>query len=172
MQIVHIHSSNLGIFEEALEGTGCHINGSRDVDYMIKSLSNYNCRDIMGLIVYRKHLTRKVLRLIRTFDNMFVFNPLPIVVICDDAQQLYAEKKLRVKNSPLFLLNSLDGTISDVDVRRVFATLCMLSEPMYDLSAVEARHKPRTPTFEEKAKKAALLADDVLATVKKLGGSP
>ena len=170
MQIVHIHTGNLGIFENALEGTGCHINGSRDANYMIKSLSNYNRRDVLGLIVFRKHLTRKVLKLIYDFDRMFVFNPPPIVVICEDAQQLYDEQRLRVKHSPLFLINSLDGTISDVDLRRVFATLSIVSDPIYDLTAVEERHKPRVKTLEEKTKEATLLADDVLAEVKKLGG--
>lgn len=167
---MHIHTGNLEIFEKALEGTGCHINGSRDANYMIKSLANYNRRDVVGLVVYRKHLTRKVLKLIHDFDRMFVFNPPPIVVICDDAQQLYGERKLRVKHSPLFLINSLEGTISDVDVRRVLATITMWSEPLYDLEAVEEKHKPRARTLEEHVQEATRLMDEVLAEVKMLGG--
>lgn len=125
------------MFEEVLDGTGCCINGSREVDQLMKSIPNYNVRDVLGLIVFKQHLTRRVLHLIKMFDELFVLSPRPIVVICDNAEELYSSKVLRVKNSPLYLVNALGGTVSDLDLRRVFTTLVCVSGDMYNIRSVE-----------------------------------
>lgn len=140
MKIVHVYSGNLEIFEESLKGTGCCLNGSKDVKYLTRSFPNYNVRDVLGLVVFQRHLTRRTLGLIKTFDEYFVFNPRPIIVICDEAFALFEAKKLMVKHSPLFLIDSMEGTISDVDLQRIFTTLVCMSGDMYDLKSVEQLH--------------------------------
>lgn len=171
MKILHVHAKNLKIFEDALDSTACRVNGSQDLDYLLKSLTRYNCRDIMGLVIFRQTLTRKTLRLIRAFDELFIFDPRPIVVICDDAEQLYKEHKLRVKYAPLFLVNSVDGTISDADIRRVMTTLSCMTGEIYDLSEVEAKHRKREQSREDRQIQATLIADEVLQEISRLGGS-
>lgn len=172
MKIAHIYAHNLQIFEDALEGTGCRINGSKNLDYLMQSLPNFNARDVMGLIVFRSHMTKKTLKLIKAFDDLFIFTPLPVIVICDDAYELYDAKKLRVKHSKLFLVNSVEGTISDIDVRKIFATLSCESGEMYDLSGIELSRgeKPVAVVSEEKENMGAL-AEEVLAACAQLGGT-
>ena len=171
MKIAHVYAQNLEIFGDALEATGCRINGSKSLDYLIKSLPNYNARDVMGLVVFRQHMTKKTLKLIKTFDELFVFSPLPIIVICDDAEELYAEKRLVVKNSPLFLINSIEGTISDIDVRRIFTTLSCMSDTMYDLSAIDFGKRSKTVELSKESKeRSGTLADEVLRECAALGG--
>lgn len=171
MKIVHVYARNLKIFNDALEGTGCRVNGSQSLDYMFKSLSNYNARDVMGLIVFRQHLTVKTLDLIHAFDDLFVFNPLPVIVACDDATELVAERKLVVKNSPLFVVNSIDGTISDLDLQRMFTTLSVVSGTMYDLSAFDQNNRTTVTgdTVERKDLRGEL-AQEVMRDLAMLGG--
>lgn len=140
MKIIHVYSRNLSIFEESIKWTGCCLNGSKDVKYLIKSLPNYNVRDVLGLVIFQRHLTRRTLGLIKSFDEYFVFSPRPIIVICDEAYALYEAKKLKVKYSPLFLIDSLEGTVSDIDLERIFTTLVCMSGDMYDLKSVEQLH--------------------------------
>ncbi len=137
MKIVHICSRNLSVFEDAIKGTGCCINGSRDIPYLQKSFSNYNVRDVFGLIIFQQHITKRTLRLIKAFDNYFVFSPKPIVLVCDEATALVQAHKIRVKYSPLYVVDSIDGTISDVDIERIFTTLVCESGDMYNLRDVE-----------------------------------
>lgn len=141
MKIVHVYANNLSVFEKALEGTGCKVNGSRKVEYVKRSLTNFNARDVLGLIVFKRVMTRKTLDLIQTFDNLFVFNPQPIVVICDQANELYNQGKLKVKYSPLFLVDSVEGTISDIDIKQIFTSLACISGDTYDLKGIDAMHK-------------------------------
>ena len=171
MKIAHVYARNLKIFSDALESTGCRINGSQNLTYLRKSLSNFNARDVMGLIVFRQHMTKRLLRLIKEFDELFVFNPLPIVVVCDDAEELVKERLLKVKNCPLFVVNSIGGTISDIDIRRIFTTLSVMSDTMYDLDVFE--FNKRNTTVEGgvvKKEKGRLLADEVLEELAMLGG--
>lgn len=171
MKIAHVYAKNLQIFTEALESTGCRVNGSQDVDYMLKSLANYNARDVMGLIVFRQHMTKKLLQLVTEFDSLFIFNPLPIVIVCDDAEELYAEGLVKVKNCPLFCVNSIEGTISDVDLQRIFTTLSVMSGSMYDLSAFETGKQQQRAADGTPVKSAApdaLLADEVLSELESL----
>ena len=105
---------------------------------MRTSLAQYSARDVLGLVVYRQHLTKRLLGLIQAFDELFMFDPKPIIVVCDDATALYHERKLKVTYSPLFTVDSVDGTISDVDVDRIFTTLCCASGTPYDFTAVDS----------------------------------
>lgn len=169
--IVHVYASNLEIFTDAVESTGCRINGSRSISYMHKSLVNFNARDVLGLVVFRQHMTKKLLSLIKEFDELFVFHPLPVIVVCDDAEELVAEGILRVKNCPLFVINSVEGTISDIDVRRIFTTLSVMSGTMYDLSEFEDNKRGMRAVDEYSQKeKDKLLADEVLDELAMLGG--
>lgn len=137
MKIVHIYSGNLSVFEDVLKGTGCCLNGSRNAQYLQKSFPNYNVRDVLGLIVFQQHITKRTLRLVKTFDDYFVFSPKPIVIVCDEAIELFQAGRIVVKNSPLYLIDSMDGTISDVDIERIFTTFVCVSGEMYDLRDVE-----------------------------------
>ena len=171
MKIVHLYAKNLKTFEKFLDGTGCKLNGSQSLDYLMRSLSSFNARDTMGLIVFRKHMTRKTLRLVRHFDELFVFNPLPIVVVCDDATSLFKSRRLSTKFSPLFLVDSVDGTISDIDVRRIFTTLACLSDRLYDLSDVEKKSAETAALCKSTEKsRRGKLADEVFNGYLKLGG--
>lgn len=170
MKIVHLYAQNLEIFNDALEATGCRVNGSANLDYLIKSLPNYNAREVMGLVVFRQHMTKKTLKLIKAFDELFVFSPLPIIVIADDASELYAHGKLKVRNSPLFLIDSEDGTISDIDLRRIFTTLCCMSDTMYDLSSIETAKQAQYQKVSREKEVKSTLAEEVLQQCALLGG--
>lgn len=171
MKIVHIYARNLEIFTNALESTGCRVNGSSNIAYLRKSIYNFNARDVMGLVVYREHLTKKLLKLIREFDELFVFSPLPIIVVCDDASNLVSSKILKVTNCPLFIVDSVDGTISDIDLRKIFTTLCVLSDTMYDMGELDRSVAGNIATVPVSNRECApLLADDVLDELKILGG--
>lgn len=172
MKIIHVYAYNLQLFEDAIKDTGCKINGSHDVRYLRKSLTNFNARDVLGLIIYRRHLTRKLLKLIKYFDNFYYFNPLPVIVVADDAVELVAQKRLKTKRSPLFVVNSLEGTISDVDINRIFTTLACMSGDMYELREVERAHSPKNKKLSDEEKRASTeaLADSVLQELERLGG--
>ena len=141
MRIVHVHSLNIQLFEDAVAGTGCYVNGNINPSKLLHSLQEYNARDVIGLIVFRRHLTKNCLKLIQYFDKLFEFAPRPIIVVCDDAFALHREGKLKVSNSPLYLIDSVDGTISDIDVSRIFTTLSFSVGEPYDLSVLEHSHE-------------------------------
>ena len=122
------------MFVDAVEGTDYRLNASRDIDYMTASLQNYNARDVIGLIIFANPFTKKCLKLLRRFDELFVFNHLPIIVINDDVQTLYSSGYLKVQNSKLFLVTSEENSISDVELNAIFTTLVSFSGFMYDLS--------------------------------------
>lgn len=170
LKILHVYASNLTLFEQALEGTGCHINGSVDSEYLRKSFTNYNARDTMGLIVFKSPMTKRTVKLIKHFDDLFVFTPMPIVVISDQATELYQSGLLRVKNSPLFLVNSFENTISDIDLNRIFTTLACMSSDMYEMGDLELSRAKKSQNISKSEITAASLAEEVLATYAKLGG--
>lgn len=143
MKIVHVCTGNIKLFVDALEDTECKVNGSSDATYMQSAILNFNARDTMGLVVFRPHITKRILALVNAFDNLMYFHPLPIVLICDDAKELYEQRRIRVRNCPLFCVNSVDGTISDVDIRKIITTLSLFSGEIYELKAVENAHKQR-----------------------------
>lgn len=170
MKIVHLCAENLQVFEDALEGTGCKICGARNPKDVRRALSHYNARDVMGLIVYKQHLTRRLLDLIHFFDELFVFDPKPVLLVCDDAEELCTDRIVTTKNSPLFALNSVDGTISDIDLCRIFTTLSCLSSEMYDLSCVSTGTDAPASLLErtEKTQSTSLLADEIIRTYAEL----
>ena len=166
MKIVHVYAQNLKIFSQALDGTGCRINGSRKLDYMYKTLSKFNTRDVMGLVVFRSPMTKKTLKYIQAFDEFFMFTPQPIIVISDQITDLYRAGKIKVKYSKLFLVDSIDNTISDIDIKRIFATLSCMSGDMYDLSEIEAfRAAESEKVRAREAENKQLLADEVLSSL-------
>lgn len=171
MKILHVYAKNLSIFEQALEGTGCRVNGSVDMTYMRRSFANFNARDTMGLVVFKNPMTKKTLKLIKAFDDLFVFSPMPIIVISDQATALYQSRQLRVKNSPLFLIDSLDNTISDIDLKHIMATLSCMSDEMYDMSEIEERHSRHKAAVSTLEVPTASLAEEVLSAYAALGGS-
>lgn len=164
MKIVHLCADNLQIFEDSLEGTGCKVCGARKVSDVKKAFALYNARDVMGLVVYKQYLTKRLLGLIKAFDDMFVFEPKPVVLVCDDAEELCKAKTVKTKNSPLFAVNSIDGTISDIDICRIFTTLSCLSNEMYDLSDIGFSGDGRRSVVpgEEETASASLLADEII----------
>lgn len=171
MKIVHVYAQNLQIFSDALESTGCRINGSRSVEYLIRSLPNYNARDVMGLIVYRQHMTKKTLKLVKAFDELFVFSPLPIIIVCDESYDLFEQGVLDVKYSPLFLVQSVEGTISDIDLRRIFTTLSCMSDTMYDLSEINQNRRYKTADVRQSSgDNRGSIAEEVLREYALLGG--
>lgn len=142
MNIVHVYSHNLELLNQAVDGTQCHLNGSDNVERLTRSLTRYNSRDVMGLIVYPGvHMTKSCLKLIKAFDDLFVFGKLPVIVICDDAVELAQRRIIKVNNSRLFAVNSIEGTVSDVDIHRVFATIATLSGTVYDLAPLGRKYK-------------------------------
>ena len=172
MKIVHVLAQNLEIFENALEGTGCHINGTKKIDNMAKSLTQFNARDVMGLIVFKNPMTAKTIKLITYFDELFMFNSLPIILVSDQATALYNAGKIKVRYSPLFVVNSIDNTISDIDLRRIFATLSCVSGEMYNLGDIDIRGRENSADSGKgvESSRTTLLADEVLAAHAALGG--
>ena len=168
LRIVHIYSHNLQVFEDALADTGCKINGSRNLEYLSKSLANFNVRDVMGLIVFKQNITRKCLKLMQQFDDLFVFNPRPIILICDNATELVNSGKVSIRNAPLFVIDSIEGTISDIDIQRAFSTMICLSTEIYDLSVVE--NKAQNIAVVDKQAAQGLIVDELLATLEELEG--
>lgn len=163
MKIVHVYAQNLKIFEDALDGTGCKVNGSCRLSTLQKSFPNFNVRDTLGLVVFSRVMTRKTLKLIQSFDELFVFNPLPIVVVCDDAVQLVEQGKIKTKHARLFALNSESGTISDVDLNRIFTTIACEADEIYYLDDVEKENAVNKPDKQEKIVEAKAVAEEVLA---------
>lgn len=134
MNIVHVYSQNLELLNPMVEGTQCHLNGSDDIERLAKSFSRYNARDVMGLIVHSgKFFTRRQAGLIAEFDRLFEFRHLPIILACDEAKDLVASGIVRVKNSRLFPVASVEGTLSDIDLDRIFATIAICSGEIYHL---------------------------------------
>lgn len=138
MKLIYVYAKNLDVFVEAAKDTDCRLNASVNVDYMLSSLSSFNARDVLGLIVFANPMTKKCLKLIKSFDDLFTNRP--IIVINDDAKNLFEAGYLRVK-SDLFLINSEENSISDVDINSAFATILAYQGKLYDLSVCPLEHK-------------------------------
>ena len=161
MRIVHVHSLNLQLFEDAVSGTGHFVNGSTDPIKLLKSLQEYNARDVVGLVIFRRHLTKNCLRLLQYFDKLFELSPKPIVVVCDEAFALYRSGKLHVNNSPLYLVDSIDGTISNIDLGRIFTTLSFSVGDPYEFSSLERSNENvlRNPEHDTASKTTSLVSE-------------
>lgn len=143
MKIVHVYAKNLQMFIDAVKDTDCHLNASSDINYLLGSLQNYNARDVVGLVVFANPMTKKCLELIRKFDNLFVFKRMPIIVINDNATGLKEKGYFKVNNSELYVLNSEENSISDLDICSIFVTLLAYNDSIYDLSVCPLEH-PKT----------------------------
>lgn len=130
MKIIHLHALNIPIFADALRDTECILNASIKIDDVINSLQRFNGRDVLGLVVFRTPLTKKCLRLIKAFDETFIFKQLPIIVVSD----YESLNMVTVKHSKLYKLESDDNTISDVEINKIMTTLLLESSTVYDLS--------------------------------------
>ena len=146
MKIVHVYAKNIQMFVDAVKDTDCRLNASKDIDYLLGSLQNYNARDVMGLVIFANPMTKKCLKLIRKFDELFVFKEMPIVVVCDTATELHSRGYFRVKNSKLFLVDSEENSLSDVELNAIFTTLVSFTGTMYDLSVCPPEVKDYHPT--------------------------
>ena len=93
MKLIYVYAKNLDVFVEAAKDTDCRLNASVNVDYMLSSLSSFNARDVLGLIVFANPMTKKCLKLIKSFDDLFTNRP--IIVINDDAKNLFEAGYLR-----------------------------------------------------------------------------
>lgn len=140
MKILHVYARNLQVFVDAVEGTECKLNASRDVDYLRNSLTNFNARDVLGLVVWSNPMTRKCIELVNQFDSLFVFKRMPIVIISQNVHELWAEKHFKIKNSKVFLLESDEDSISDLDVSSIFTTILAYTDSAYDLSDCPAEN--------------------------------
>lgn len=143
MKIVHLYAKNLEMFVDAVKDTECRLNASQDLDYLISSLQNYNARDVIGLVVFANPMTRKCIKLIEQFDSMFVFRKMPIIIINDNATELWNAHRFKVKHSKVFVLDSEDDSLSDLDIASIFTTLLAFSDSLYDLSACPYENRDR-----------------------------
>lgn len=143
MKIVHVYAQNIQVFVDAVKDTDCRLNASRDLNYLLSSLSNYNAKDVLGLIIFANPMTKKCLKLLEKFDRLFVYQQMPVVIISDRVQDLYKEGYLKVKHSKLYLVTSEENTISDIDVSAIFTTLLASADEIYDLSGCSMEKSKR-----------------------------
>lgn len=141
MKIVHVYAQNIQMFADAVEGTECRLNASKDIDYLLSSLQQYNVRDVLGLIVFANPLTKKCIKLLKRFDDLFVFKRLNVVVISDNATELNAAGYFKLKHSNVYVVDSEDNSISDIELNAVFTTLIAATDTIYDLSVIPAEKK-------------------------------
>lgn len=134
MEIVHVYAKNIKIFDDAVKDTECRVNAYTSINSLIKSLTSFNARDVLGLVVFSNPITKGCLRLIDKFDDLFVFKETPIIVVSDNAEDFVNSGVVRVKHSKLMALNSVEDSLSDSDLNRIFATLVLYNSKVYDLS--------------------------------------
>lgn len=143
MKIVHVLAKNMQMFIDAVEGTDCRLNASQDIEYLINSFQNFNARDVLGLVVFANPITKKCIKLVSKFDSLFVFRQMPIILISDNITDVWNQGFFKVENSKVFLVQSEDNSISDVEIRQIFTTLLAFSDSVYDLSACPLENKKK-----------------------------
>lgn len=141
MKVVHVYAENIQMFIDAVSDTDIRLNASQDLNYLIRSLYNFNARDVLGLILFANPITKKCLRLVKTFDDLYVFQKTPIILISDNIKGLCARGYFRTKNSKVFCVTSEDNSISDVDLSQIFTTLLVSGGELYDMSVIPAERK-------------------------------
>lgn len=161
MKIVHVCAKNLQLFEDIIAGTGYKINGFQSAVQLESTLSRFNARDVLGLVIYQKHMTKGSLHLMRTFDAMFTFAPKPIIIVCDDAKEISKTKMFSMHHCTIYPLNSVDGTISDKDLNRIFTTLACLGDDMYDLSAIEQKNPESSDSTDTQSDGPVYIMDEL-----------
>lgn len=170
MNIVHVYAKNLEIFVDAVKGTDCKLNASCDINYMLGSLRNFNARDVVGLIVFANPMTKKCTELVKRFDDLFVFKRLPIIVISDAATALYEQGYFRTKHSKVFLMDSEEDSISDLDISSIFTTIFAYTSSLYDLSVIPAE-KARRNKYKTGEAKELVMSDQLSSLLDHLKGS-
>lgn len=170
MNIVHVYAKNIDVFVDAVKGTDCKLNASSDLKYMIGSLRSFNARDIIGLVVFANPLTKRCVKLVQQFDDLFVFKKLPIIIINDAATELVKQGVFHVKNSRLFALDSEENSISDIDVSSVFTTIFSYTSDLYDLSVIPAE-KARTKKYRTGEAKELEMSEQLASLLEHLKGS-
>lgn len=166
---MYVYAKNLEVFVDAVKDTDCKLNASSDIDYLLKSITNFNSRDVMGLVVLANPMTKKCVELIQRFDSLFVFKPLPIIIINDFVHELWEQGKIKVKHSNVYLLQSEDNSISDLDVRSIFTTLLAFSDNVYDLSQCSLEHD-RDSKKDASIKKELVMSEELSNLLKQLEG--
>lgn len=137
MKIVHIFTQNIEPFADAVNGissSGIHLNATRDIDFLIKSLVAFSFRDVLGLVVFANPIRKKTLELVKRFDSLNRFTHRPIILISDNIHEVWNAGYFKVKYSTVYLLKSEENSISDIDISKIFTTLVALSDTAYDLS--------------------------------------
>lgn len=164
MEIVHVYAKNITIFDKAVEGTECKVNAYTRIQPLIQSLTAFNARDVLGLVVFANPFTKGCLRLIKAYDELFLFKMTPIIIVSDNAVELVRNGAIKVRNSKLFALDSIDDSVSDTDINKIFSTLVLYNSKVYDLSVcgmeddkVEARPKEKSLEMSDELVK--LLSD-------------
>ncbi len=143
MKIVHVYADNIEMFASAVEDTDLRLNASRDLNYLLSSLQQFNARDVLGLILFANPMTKKCLKLIRKFDDLFVFKRFPIIIISDEASALRDAGYFKVKHSDVYCVDSEDNSISDTELNAIFTTLLVYSDEPYDLSVIPEERKAK-----------------------------
>lgn len=123
MKIVHVLANNLNIWQNAVAGTDCLINGYIDIDELIESLPQYNIRDVIGFIFFPNSLTQSFFNKIYLFDNFFIYSRTVIVLIGDNSDNFIEQQDIKFKHIDLYSLNSENGSISDTDINNIFTLL-------------------------------------------------
>lgn len=171
MKIVHVYAKNIQMFADAVEGTDCRLNASQDLDYLVASLQQFNARDVLGLVLFANPMTKKCLKLIRKFDDLFVFKRLPIIIISDDATALKEADYFKVRNSDLYVMDSEDNSISDIEMNSIFTTLLVSSDEIYDLSVVPAERKIKEYARNHGEREQKKMSPQLVALLNQLGRS-
>ncbi len=171
MKIVHVYAQNVQMFADAVDGTECRLNASKDLDYLVSSLQQFNARDVLGLVLFANPMTKKCLKLIRKFDDLFVFKRLPIVIISDDATALKDAGYFRVKHSDIYVVDSEDNSISDVELNAVFTTLIASTDEVYDLSVIPAERKMKDYARTHGEREEKRMSQQLIDLLKQLGRS-
>lgn len=169
MNIIHIYARNLQMFVDAVKDTDCKLNASKDINYMLRSIQNYNSRDVVGLVVFANPITKKCVQLVKDFDQLHAFRKMPIVIVSDAAVEICEQGLFPVKNSKLFALNSEDNTISDLDISTIFTTILAYSNAVYDLSLCPAERQVRNTGVGKEARQ-LVMSEQLTVLLKQLEG--
>ena len=144
MKVVHIFAENVQLFVDYLAGTDIVPNASKDIKMMKSTISRYNARDVGGFIAFQTPVRRSTLEWVKQIDDFFELAPKPIIFISDQASALVSSGVLKTKNCPLYTVDSLDNSIGDIELNRVFTTIVLSSTEIYDLSFADRQKEKIT----------------------------
>lgn len=133
MKVIHLCSPILGVFDEAVKGTGYCISGHKSIELLATSLVKFNARDVLGLVIHGKSLSKRMWETAVRFDELFELTPRPVILCADDISR----RKLALSYCPLYLVDTVYGTLSDKDVTDILVTLSLESDEIYQLPIVQ-----------------------------------